>query len=98
MKLKQPTTSDYPNHIVSEPPIRERRLSGVHWWDPDRLNHLDDLPAFCPRCGVGIVDKGGIAVEYWQAEERIYHIWCHECGWSGDITKIHRMTSHETEH
>lgn len=98
MKLKAPTYTDYPNHIELEPPIRERRLSGVHWWDPDRLNHLDDLPAFCPKCGAAIVENGGLSVEYWEADVRVYHTWCHACGWAGDIARIHRMIGHEAEH
>ena len=98
MKLKPPTKVDYPNHIASEPVVRERRLSGVHWWDPDRAHHLDDLPAYCPHCGAAVIDTGGIAVEYWEADERIYHIWCHDCGWAGDITRVHRMVAPEADH
>lgn len=98
MNLPSPTPADYPNHIESQEPVRGRRLSGVHWWDPDRLNHLDDLPRFCPHCGRAIIENGGISVEYWEAEQRIYHTWCHSCGWAGDIARVYRVIGHEAEH
>lgn len=86
---------DYPNHVEAPIPIRGRRLTGAHWWDPDRIAHLDDLPAFCPSCGAAIVENGGLSVEYWEADRRVYHTWCHDCGWVGDIVRVRRMVGHE---
>ncbi len=83
----------YPNHVEPPDPIEGRRLSGVHWWDPDRIHHLEDMPHFCPHCGAEL--GTGIAVEYWQADERVYHTWCHGCGWTGDIIRVHRMVGFE---
>lgn len=83
----------YPNHVEPPEPISDRRLSGVHWWDPDRIHHLEDLPRFCPSCGSALSD--GISVEYWEAEQRVYHTWCHGCGWAGDIIRVRRMVGYE---
>lgn len=97
MKLKPLSAGDYPNHVEPPVPVRGRRLSGTHWWDPDRIRHLDDLPSFCPRCGEAVAETGGISVEYWEADQRVYHTWCHACGWVGDIIKVDRMIGHESE-
>ncbi|GEM_PF-2920398 len=73
-----------------------RRLTGAHWWDPDRRRHLADLPRHCPRCSARLDPETGISVEYWEADRRIYHTWCRSCGWTGDIIKVDRMVGHET--
>jgi len=65
----------------------------VHWWDPDRLHHLDERPNFCPHCGADFA--AGIAVEYWEGERSVYHCWCHDCGWTGDVVRVTRMIGHE---
>jgi hypothetical protein len=39
----------------------------------------------------------GISVEYWEGDNRVYHTWCKECGWTGDIIRIRRMVGHEPE-
>jgi hypothetical protein len=36
-----------------------------------------------------------LAVEYWEAERRVYHTWCRSCGWTGDIMRVERMIGHE---
>jgi hypothetical protein len=95
MKGTRATPTNYPNHVEPPIPLPGRRLGGVHWWDPDRIRHLADLPVFCPSCGAAIVENGGISVEYWEGEERVYHTWCHGCGWAGDIIKVYRMIGHE---
>jgi hypothetical protein len=98
VRPERPTAANYPNHVEPPVPVRDRRLTGAHWWDPDRLRHLDDLPAFCPKCGAAIVENGGLAVEYWEGDQRVYHTWCHACGWAGDITRVDRVIGHEAEH
>lgn len=55
------------------------------------MNHLHDLPRFCPDCGSVIAETGGFATEYWTAERRVYHLWCRPCGWAGDIARVRRM-------
>ncbi len=55
------------------------------------MNHLHDLPRHCPDCGAVIDNESGIATEYWQADRRIYHVWCGSCGWAGDIVRVRRM-------
>lgn len=92
------TAEDYPNHVESPLPVEGRRLSGVHWWDPDRLRHVGDLPRHCPACGVSLAEAQGIAVEYWEADRRVYHVWCHACGWAGDVARVQRMIAPEAEH
>lgn len=84
---------EVPNKVERADPIPDRRLSGVHWWDPDRLHHLEDLPKFCPNCGEKLTQ--GISVEYWEADNRTYHTWCRECGWAGDIVRVDRVIGHE---
>lgn len=75
-------------------PLRSR-LTGDHWWDSDRDAHLADMPHHCPDCG-GFLDLAhGIAVEYWEGDERVYHTWCGHCLWAGDIIRVRRMIGHE---
>lgn len=88
---------DRPLKAVPDAGPAERRLTGDHWWDGDRLAHLEDLPRHCPACGVGLDIDTGISVEYWEAQERVYHTWCRTCGWTGDIIRVRRMIGHETE-
>ena len=83
----------YPNHVEPPDPIKGRRLSGVHWWDPDRIHHLEDLPRYCPNCGEPLGE--GISVEYWESEQRVYHSWCRTCHWAGDIIRVRRMVGYE---
>ena len=83
------------NHVEPPDPLPGRRLGGVHWWDPDRLHHLHDLPRFCPDCASTVTGEGGLAVEYWEADRRFYHTWCAACGWTGDIVRVRRMVGHE---
>jgi hypothetical protein len=59
------------------------------------MNHLHDLPRFCPDCGSAITDDSGMAVEYWQGNRRIYHLWCRTCAWTGDIVRVRRMIGPE---
>jgi hypothetical protein len=91
------TVDAYPNHVEPPDPIEGRRVGGVHWWDPDRIRHVADMPRHCPSCGGRIVEDGGIAVEYWEGDRRVYHTWCHRCDWAGDITRVRRMIGHEAE-
>jgi len=76
-----------------------RRLSGDHWWDPDRERHVRDKPRHCPNCGHDVGDdEASLAVEYWEADRRIYRVWCRDCGWSGDVIKVERVRGHEPGH
>lgn len=87
------------NHMEPIEPVADRRLGGNHWWDPDRIAHEADMPRFCPSCGEGLDDQAGsIAVEYWEGEDRVYHVRCDACDWSGDIKRIDRMVGHEPPH
>jgi hypothetical protein len=92
------TDPAWSNHMAVPPPVADRRLSGDHWWDPDRLAHEADAPRFCPACGHGLDGPGSIAVEYWQGDSRTYHTRCDGCRWSGDITKVDRMVGPEAPH
>jgi predicted RNA-binding Zn-ribbon protein involved in translation (DUF1610 family) len=62
------------------------------------MNHLHDLPRFCPDCGAAIDDESGIAIEYWRADQRLYHVWCRSCGWAGDIVRVRRMIGPDAPH
>lgn len=86
------------NHVEAEAPVADRRLTGWHWWDPDRIAHVNDAPAHCPACGATLDGAGSLAVEYWEGERRTYHVLCGECAWSGDITRVERMVGHEAPH
>lgn len=55
------------------------------------MNHLHDLPRFCTDCGSDITGDAGMATEYWQADRRLYHVWCRSCGWTGDVVRVRRM-------
>ncbi len=83
---------------IAEEPDPQRRLTGDHWWDPDRERHLRDHPRHCPECGAAIDDELGMVVEYWEGEQRIYHTWCRACGWAGEVVKVDRVIGHEPEH
>ncbi len=87
------TALEYQNHVEPPVPVADRRLTGVHWWDPDRLRHLEDMPRHCPNCAANLAD--GISVEYWEASRRVYHTWCSDCDWAGDIVRVRRMLGHE---
>jgi hypothetical protein len=66
------------------------------WFAPDAERHLLDRPRFCPMCG-GSLDRG-LASEYWQADERIFLVWCAECSWTGNVVRFDRATILEPEH
>lgn len=87
------------NHVdVPVPVRRDKRLSGEHWWDEDRIKHIDDDPKFCPACGEGLEGAGSIAIEYWESDRRVYHTTCDGCGWNGDIASVDRMVGPEPPH
>lgn len=78
---------------ASSPP---HRLGGDHWWDPDREAHVRDKPRYCSRCGHRIgEDETSLAVEYWEADRRVYRVWCRACGWTGDVVNVERVEGHE---
>lgn len=64
----------------------------------DAQRHRRDAPRYCPRCGADLTGGAGIAVEYWEATDRIFHTWCASCGWTGNIVPTEEMISHEPEH
>jgi len=68
------------------------------WFSEHALAHAVDAPSYCPRCGAGLAGAaGGLVVEYWTADERVFHCWCRSCGWTGDVTTVNRMIGHEAE-
>ena len=74
------------------------RLGGDHWWDRDRERHVRDKPRHCPNCGHAVgEDETSLAVEYWEADRRVYRVWCRSCRWSGDVVKVDRVRGHEPE-
>ena len=86
------------NAVEKTEPVTDRRLSGEHWWDPDRIAHRDDAPRFCPACGESLADPSSIAVEFWESERRVFHTQCGQCSWTGDIARVERMVGHEPPH
>ncbi len=74
-----------------------RALADARWFAQDALAHAVDSPSFCPRCGAGVTGEGGLVVEYWTGDERVFHCWCRSCGWAGDVTSVERMIGHEAE-
>ena len=93
--MATPRTPRWTNHVDPPAPVRDRRMTGTHWWDPDRIRHMDDAPRHCPACGGTLENDGSISVEYWEADRRIFHTSCHACGWTGDISTVNRMVGHE---
>ncbi|MQA13329.1 MAG: hypothetical protein GEV09_03905 [Pseudonocardiaceae bacterium] len=63
----------------------------------DAEHHRRDAPRYCPRCGCDLVGTG-IAVEFWEGTNRVFHTWCAACRWTGDITPMTQMVGHEPEH
>lgn len=86
------------NAVEVTEPVADRHLSGGHWWDPDRIAHRRDTPTYCPACASPLDRSGSLAVEYWAADVRTFHVRCGACSWSGDITKVERMIGHEAPH
>lgn len=86
------------NEVERSEPVADRHLTGAHWWDPDRLAHRRDSPAFCPGCAASLDAPGSLSVEYWEADLRTFHVRCAACSWSGDITRVERMVGHEAPH
>lgn len=76
-----------------------RRLGGDRWWDHDRERHMRDRPRHCPECGHALGDdEASLTVEYWEADRRVYRVWCRACGFSGDIVRVERVRGHEPSH
>lgn len=96
--VRHRTEPAWTNHVEVPTPVADRRLTGEHWWDPDRLAHEADQPRFCPACGGALDGPGCIAVEYWQADRRVFHTRCDRCDWKGDIARVERMVGHEAPH
>ena len=67
-----------------------------HGFAADAELHRRDAPRHCPRCGESLTS--GIAVEYWQGADRVFHTWCASCRWTGDIIPVTTMIGHEPEH
>jgi hypothetical protein len=65
--------------------------------DPDAELHRIAAPRHCPDCAAPVFERG-LVVEYWRAEQTVYHCWCSACGFAGDIVRINRYVGYETEH
>jgi hypothetical protein len=61
----------------------------------DAERHLLDAPRHCPRCGAAIAGPGGLVVEYWAAEDRVFYCWCRSCDWTGTVVQVDRHIGHE---
>jgi len=64
-------------------------------WPRDAENHLRDSPRYCPSCANDLSGEGGLVVEYWNAENRVFYTWCDHCGFSGEIVRVYRMVGYE---
>lgn len=71
----------------------DRRFAG------DAAAHRRDAPRHCPACGA-VLAGGGIAVELWEAADRVFCTWCPRCRWSGEIRPSagSGVVGHEPEH
>jgi len=38
---------------------------------------------------------GGLVVEYWTGDQRVFHCWCRGCGWAGEVVHVDRVIGHE---
>jgi hypothetical protein len=68
-----------------------------HGFAADAQRHRRDAPRYCPRCGAPLAGGAGIAVEFWQGTDRIFHTWCAACRWTGDIIPTTEMIGHEPQ-
>jgi hypothetical protein len=69
--------------------------AGPQWFAGDAERHLLDAPRHCPRCGAPIAGPGGLVVEYWAAEDRVFYCWCRACDWTGTVVQVDRHIGHE---
>ena len=65
--------------------------------NPDAALHLIAAPRFCPDCAAEMFDHG-LVVEFWRAEQTVFHCWCASCGFAGEICRVNRYVGHEAEH
>jgi hypothetical protein len=73
----------------------EAGTAATAWFAPDAERHRLDAPRHCPSCGAPISGCGGLVVEYWVAEDRIFYCWCGSCDWTGTVVKVERHVGHE---
>ena len=52
---------------------------------------------FCPHCGARL-DAQAFVQEYWTAQARRFHVWCHGCAHAFDIEATERVLTHEPAH
>jgi hypothetical protein len=69
--------------------------AGTSWFARDAERHLLDAPRHCPRCGAGIGGPGGLVVELWAADDRVFYCWCRSCDWTGTVVQVDRHIGHE---
>jgi hypothetical protein len=65
------------------------------WFARDAERHLRDAPRHCPRCGAPVAGSGGLVVEYWVADDRVFYCWCRSCDWTWTIVQVQRHLGHE---
>lgn len=80
------------------PPDPHRLPPKGSWFAPDAERHLLDRPRYCPMCAADLESAGGIAIEYWTADIRVFMTWCGDCGWFGEIVRFDMVTITEEEH
>jgi hypothetical protein len=74
-------------------PAADRRFAA------DAEAHRRDAPRFCPSCGARLA-TGGLAVELWEADARVFYCWCGACRWTGEVSPSpgQGVVGHEPEH
>ncbi|MGH8931209.1 MAG: hypothetical protein ACRDZO_11450 [Egibacteraceae bacterium] len=77
-------------HSVPLSPPSRRRGSAA-----DAERHARDAPRQCPWCGATYANEG-LVVEYWAADDRIFHCWCRTCRLVAEIVRVDRVTGHES--
>ena len=69
--------------------------AGPMWFAGDAERHLLDAPRHCPRCGGPVSGDGGLVVEYWAGDDRVFYCWCRACDWTGTVVQVDRHIGHE---
>jgi len=81
--------------VTAQPPARDFAGDAERHFAGDAERHRLDAPRHCPRCGAALTAAAGIAVEFWEGDDRVFHTWCATCRWTGNIVPTTQMSAFE---
>jgi catechol 2,3-dioxygenase-like lactoylglutathione lyase family enzyme len=69
------------------------------WDEPDhhsvKLGYAPRIGLDLISCGGAVAGSGGLVVEYWVADDRVFYCWCRACDWTGTVVQVDRHIGHE---